>query len=170
MRPATAAAARRVGALLGREALEFDAPTRTAAEAAAALGCAVAQIAKSILFRDAAGRPVLCLLPGDRQVDEDRLAALLGRPVARADAAYVREATGYPIGGVAPVGHRTPPEVLADPALLDHAEVWVAAGTPHAVAGLPPEALLRLARARLAPLARRGPAPTAGLGPPGGLV
>lgn len=159
MRPATHESALRVKTLLGGayEVLEFEEGTRTAAEAAAAIGCTVAQIAKSILFRAEDGTPVLAVLPGDRQVDERRLAALVGRRVARADAAFVREATGYPIGGVAPVGHRIAPEILLDPSILDHPTVWAAAGTPTSVVGLPPKVLVERTGGRLAPVAREAP-------------
>ena len=100
MKPALSASALRVQAALGdgHQVLEFDRSVRTAAEAAATIGCTVSQIAKSIVFRAlASGRPVLAIASGVNRVDEDRVAALVGEPIARAD---VRESTGFAIGGV----------------------------------------------------------------------
>src|SRR5271166_401811 len=119
MKPATSAAALKVQAALGErfEVLEFDASTRTAEDAAAAIGCAVAQIAKSLVFRAESGRPVLVVASGAHRVDEKQIAARVGVPIARADADFVRETTGFAIGGVPPIGHRTAPIVLIDEAL-----------------------------------------------------
>ncbi len=135
MKPAASPSALKVQAALGPrfEVLEFDAGTRTADEAAAAIGCTVAEIAKSIVFRAASGRPVLVVASGAHRVDEKKIAALIGEKVARADADFVREATGFAIGGVPPVGHRTAPITLVDEALLAFPEIWAAAGTPNAV-------------------------------------
>jgi prolyl-tRNA editing enzyme YbaK/EbsC (Cys-tRNA(Pro) deacylase) len=106
---------------------------RTAAEAAAALGVPVGAIVKSLVFA-ADGDPVLVLASGDHQVDTDKVAAVLGvRSVKRADADMVRDATGFPIGGVAPVGHPQPLTTVIDQHLSDFPVVWAAAGTPHAV-------------------------------------
>ena len=118
MQAATSPSALRVQAVLGEgfRVLEFSASTRTAAEAAEAIGCTVAQIAKSILFRAASGRPVLVVACGTNRVDEKKVAALLGEKIGRADAEFVREATGFAIGGVPPVGHATAPAVLPLPA------------------------------------------------------
>ncbi|MCW2991766.1 MAG: YbaK/EbsC family protein [Solirubrobacterales bacterium] len=114
---------------------EFPEGTRTAAEAAAAIGCGVAQIVKSLVFvRD--GEPVLVLCSGANTVDE----AALG--VAKADAAFVRRVTGMAIGGVSPYGWVSPPaETLLDEDLMAHAELWAAAGTPRAVFPLTPAQL-----------------------------
>ncbi|MEV6808380.1 YbaK/EbsC family protein [Streptomyces sp. NPDC017248] len=120
----------------------FPEGTRTAAEAAAAIGCELSQICKSLVFA-ADGEPVLVLMDGAGRVDVERVRAELGAgEVGRADARVVREATGYAIGGVPPFGHRTRTRVLADRSLLAHDVVWAAAGTPHAVFPIGPRDLL----------------------------
>ena len=113
---------------------ELPDSTRTAAEAAAALGCDVAQIGKSIIFRAVADdRPVLVVTSGAKRIDEARVAAALSGAIAKADAAFVRHHTGFAIGGVAPIGHRTPPVTFLDKSLFDLGQIWVAAGSPRAV-------------------------------------
>ncbi len=121
----------------------FPEGTRSAVEAAAAIGCTVAQIAKSIVFRSGA-RPVLVIASGANRVDPAKVAALLGRPIARADADFVREATGFAIGGVAPLGHLSPPLVLVDEALLALDPVWAAAGSARHVFRTTAAELVRL--------------------------
>jgi prolyl-tRNA editing enzyme YbaK/EbsC (Cys-tRNA(Pro) deacylase) len=116
----------------GADILEFAASTKTAADAAAAVGCAVAQIAKSILLRSG-DRPVLVIASGTNRVDPAKVAALIGQPVERADGRWVRDVTGFAIGGVAPVGHRTPPIVLLDRDLAALDPIYAAAGSPNAV-------------------------------------
>jgi prolyl-tRNA editing enzyme YbaK/EbsC (Cys-tRNA(Pro) deacylase) len=136
MKPASAPSALKVQAVLGPRftVLEFDASTRTSAEAAAAIGCEVAEIAKSLVFKGAkTGRPVLVVASGTNRVDEKRVAALIGEKIARADAEFVREATGFAIGGVPPVGHATPPVTLIDEDLFKFEAIWAAAGTPNTV-------------------------------------
>lgn len=157
MKPADHPSALAVQAVLGPAfaVMEFDASTRTAAEAAAAIGCAVAEIAKSLVFRAASGRPVLVVASGDNRVDEAKVAALVGEPIGRADAAFVREATGYAIGGVAPVGHATAPVTLIDADLRRFETIWAAAGTPNAVFRLTPDDLARLTGAAFADVAKR---------------
>ncbi|MDE3177968.1 MAG: YbaK/EbsC family protein [Pseudomonadota bacterium] len=153
MKPASAPSALRVQAVLGERftVLEFDAPTRTAAAAAAAIGCTVAQIAKSLLFRGAStGRAVLVAASGVNRVDENKVAALIGEPIARADADFVRAKTGYAIGGVPPVGHAEPPLTLIDQDLMGFATIWAAAGTPNAVFKLTPGELVELTGGRVA--------------------
>ena len=133
------------------EVREFPRSTRTAAEAAAAIGCQVAQIAKSLVFRArASGRPVLVLASGANRVDEKAVAALIGEKIGRADAEFVRAATGFAIGGVPPVGHDTPPVTLIDRDLLAHVEIWAAAGTPNAVFRLTPRDLVALTGGQVA--------------------
>lgn len=129
----------------GFRVVEMPDTTRTSAEAAAAIGCTVAQIAKSLVFkgRDSGG-PVLVIASGTNRVDTRKLAALLGEPVDRPDADYVRERTGFAIGGVPPVGHSTPLRTFIDRDLFQHAEIWAAAGTPHAVFRLTPADLERM--------------------------
>ncbi len=107
----------------------FPAGTRTAADAAAAVGCTVAQIAKSIVFR-AGERAALIVTSGANRVDQAKAGALLGVTLARADADWVRAATGFAIGGVAPIGHLTPPLLLLDEDLQALDPIWAAAGSP----------------------------------------
>ena len=122
---------------------EFPAGTRSAADAAAAIGCTVAQIAKSLVFRSGE-RPVLVLASGAVRVDEARLSAVLGVPVGRAEGRWVREVTGFAIGGVAPVGHLSPPLAVLDEGLFALDPLWAAAGSPSHVFRTDAEALRRL--------------------------
>jgi prolyl-tRNA editing enzyme YbaK/EbsC (Cys-tRNA(Pro) deacylase) len=125
--------------------VEMPATTRTAQEAAAAIGCSVAQIAKSIVFRGAVtGKPVLVIASGVNRVNEKGLAGRTGEALQKATADFVREATGYAIGGVPPVGFAAPIETWIDEDLLQFSEVWAAAGTPFAVFQLDPKLLPRL--------------------------
>ncbi|MER6259496.1 MULTISPECIES: YbaK/EbsC family protein [Streptomyces] len=127
----------------------FPEGTRTAVEAAAAVGCELSQICKSLIFA-ADGVPVLVLMDGASRVDVERVRGELGAAkVTRADAGVVRETTGYAIGGVPPFGHRTRTRVLADRSLLAHDVVWAAAGTPHAVFPIQPKDLVAHAGADL---------------------
>src|SRR5260370_39575605 len=115
MKPATHLSALKVQAALGDrfQVLEYDASTRTAEDAAAAIGCAVAQIVKSMVFRGTeSGRPVLIAASGAHRVDEKKVAAAAGERIARADADFVRDATGVAIGGVPPVRHQTSPRTV----------------------------------------------------------
>lgn len=113
--------------------------TRTAAEAAEAMGCTVAQIAKSLVFRGReSGKPVLVIASGPNRVNEKRIAEYLGETIERADADFVREHTGFAIGGVPPLGHPAPLRSFIDADLLTHAEIWAAAGAPNAVFRLNP--------------------------------
>jgi prolyl-tRNA editing enzyme YbaK/EbsC (Cys-tRNA(Pro) deacylase) len=153
MKKASAPSALKVQAVLGDgfEVLEFDAGTRTAADAAAAIGCEVAEIAKSLLFRAReSGRPVLVVASGVNRVDEKKVAALIGEKIARADADFVREKTGFAIGGVPPVGHAEPPLTLIDEDLLALETIWAAAGTPNAVFKLTAGELVELTGGRVA--------------------
>lgn len=121
----------------------LDVAARTAQQAADALGVQLGQIAKSIVFRHVdSHRAVLVVCAGDRRVDEHAVAAQVGR-LARADADFVRAATGFAIGGVSPVGHVQPPIALIDQSLWRFACIWAAAGHPHAVFPLRPEDLPR---------------------------
>ncbi|MEV7690595.1 YbaK/EbsC family protein [Streptomyces bungoensis] len=133
----------------------FPEGTRTAAEAAAAIGCELSQICKSLVFA-ADGVPVLVLMDGASRVDVERVRAELGAAeVTRAGAGTVRETTGYAIGGVPPFGHRTRTRVLADRSLLAHDVVWAAAGTPHAVFPTTPRDLVAHAGATLVDVRER---------------
>jgi prolyl-tRNA editing enzyme YbaK/EbsC (Cys-tRNA(Pro) deacylase) len=127
----------------------FPKGTRTSADAAAAVGCDVAQIAKSMVFR-AGDRVVLVIASGANRVDAAKVAAATGLAVKRADGNWVRDVTGFAIGGVAPVGHLTPPLVLLDDDLFGFDRVWAAAGSPMHVFATTPAELLRLSAGRRA--------------------
>jgi prolyl-tRNA editing enzyme YbaK/EbsC (Cys-tRNA(Pro) deacylase) len=130
--------------------VELPQSTRTAAEAAQAVGCEVGQIVKSIIFRAAeTNRPVLVETSGANRVSEKAIAAELGEPLAKADAEFVRQRTGFVIGGVPPVGHTEPPVTFIDEDLLAYREIWAAAGTPNAVFRLTPQDLLALTGAKV---------------------
>jgi Cys-tRNA(Pro) deacylase len=157
MKPATAPAALRVQELLGPDyaVVEFDASTRTAADAAAAIGCEVAQIAKSLVFRTVSGRPVLVVCSGSNRVDEKKVGALLSEKISRPDADFVREKTGYAIGGVAPIGHSTRLQILLDEDLQRLDPIWAAAGTSNAVFRLSAAALEKITGGRFVDIAKR---------------
>ena len=145
-----AAAAREVG--LELQLREFPEGTRTAEDAARAIGVEVGQIVKSLVFT-LDGTLVMALMSGRNRLDEARLAAILGgSQVGRADATGVREATGYAIGGVPPFGHPTPLPTAIDEDLLDYDEVWAAAGTPRDVFAVAPGELVRLTGGTVASL------------------
>jgi len=129
----------------------MPASTRTSAEAAAAVGCTVAEIAKSIIFRaKPSQRAVLVIASGVNRVDEKKVAALIGEGIGKADAEFVRARTGFVIGGVPPVAHETPSVVLIDEDLLKLQNIWAAAGTPHAVFPLTPAELVSLTKGKVA--------------------
>jgi len=132
----------------------FPEGTRTAVDAARAVGCELGQIVKSLVFV-AAGQPVIALVSGPNRLDEARLGALAGEPVSKADADAVREATGYAIGGVPPFGHRTEVPVFMDRDLMGYGAVWAAAGRPDSVFEIAPERLQELSRAVVADLKQR---------------
>lgn len=135
MRPSAHPQALRVQAALGDgfTVVEFDESTHTAQEAADAIGCQLAQIAKSILFRSAGGRPVLVIASGTNRVDEKKIRALLGEKIERASPDFVKEATGFEVGGVPPLGHAGPCVVYLDEDLKAYPTLWAAGGTPNAV-------------------------------------
>jgi prolyl-tRNA editing enzyme YbaK/EbsC (Cys-tRNA(Pro) deacylase) len=157
MKPATAPSALKVQAVLGPEfqVLEFEVSTRTSEDAAAAVGCTVAEIAKSLIFKAADGRAVLVIASGSNRVDEKKVRALLGQRIERADPDFVRGTTGYVIGGVPPVGHARSSIVLIDSDLEQFPAVWAAAGTPNAVFRVTPFDLIRLTGGRVADVAKR---------------
>lgn len=128
--------------------VELADSTRTAAEAAAAIGTTVAQIAKSLVFL-ADGAPILVIASGVNRVDTRKVGRHLGVKLSQANADEVKRLTGFPIGGVAPIAHATPPRVLLDRDLLQYAEIWAAAGTPHTVFRTTPDELLRLTSAEV---------------------
>lgn len=128
---------------------EMDDSTHTAQQAADAIGCSVAAIVKSLLFR-AGDDYVLVLASGPNRVDTDRVAALVGAPVVMADARSVKEVTGYSIGGVPPLGHTTTLTTIMDETLLGLPEVWAAAGSANSVFAMDPGRLASLANATVA--------------------
>lgn len=135
------------------EVQELSQSTRTAEEAARAVGCGVAQIVKSLVFRGAAsGKPLLALVSGQNRASEARLEAHWGEAAGRADADFVRTHTGFAIGGVPPVGHPEKLDVLVDRDLLGFPVVWAAAGSPFAVFRLTPEELVRVTGGRVVDL------------------
>ena len=135
--------------------VEYPESTRSAAEAAVAIGCGVGQIAKSLVFRATqSDRPVLVIASGVNRVDEAKVGALLGEAIGRADADFVRARTGFAIGGVPPLGHVEPPAAFIDRDLLAFDEIWAAAGTPNAVFLLHPEDLPRMTGGRVADVKR----------------
>ena len=146
MKSAENKTARRVQTLLGSEyqIVEFEHSTRSATDAAEAIGCEVRQIAKSLIFRQSDERPVLIIVCGDKRVDEQKAAAVVGNVLYRADAKYVKLNSGFSIGGVAPVGHRVPPIVILDHHLKKLDIIWAAAGTPNSVFCLTPKQLVGL--------------------------
>jgi prolyl-tRNA editing enzyme YbaK/EbsC (Cys-tRNA(Pro) deacylase) len=132
------------------QVIVFEQPSRTAPEAAAAIGCTVAQIVKSLVFRRAGDdEPVLVVASGAGRVDETLVAAALGVAVGKADADYVRNATGFAIGGIAPLGHRRAIETLVDADLLAHTEIWAAGGHPNTVFKLTPDELVKMTGGRV---------------------
>ena len=118
---------------------------RTAKDAAAAVGCQVDQIAKSLIFRRTdTNQPVLVIASGSNRVDEQLVSAYLNAEIVKADADFVRSSTGFAIGGIPPLGHRNPIQTLVDQSLFQHDLVWAAAGTPNAVFSLNPHRLVEI--------------------------
>jgi prolyl-tRNA editing enzyme YbaK/EbsC (Cys-tRNA(Pro) deacylase) len=140
---------------LQSEIREFAASTRTSADAAAAIGCSVAQIAKSLVFRaKPSGRAILVMASGANRVDERKLAVALnvstaGETIGKADADFVRAETGFAIGGVSPVGHGIKLKTFIDEDLMDLGEIWAAAGSPNSVFRLTPQDLLRVTEGQI---------------------
>jgi prolyl-tRNA editing enzyme YbaK/EbsC (Cys-tRNA(Pro) deacylase) len=130
---------------------QFPQGTRTATDAARAVGCEVGQIVKSLVFM-AAGRPVVALVSGANRLDERKLGAVGGEPVGKADAETARTATGYAIGGVPPFGHASDVPVFMDRDLLEYKTVWAAAGRPDSIFEIAPDRLRELSGAVVADL------------------
>lgn len=131
--------------------VEFPESTRTAQDAANAIGCQVEQIVKSLVFqRQPSGKPVLIAASGGNRVNEKRIKEILGEKIVRAEAEFVREVTGFPIGGVPPVGHTQPIETIIDEDLMQYDEIWAAAGTPNAVFRLSPPELAQITGGKVA--------------------
>jgi prolyl-tRNA editing enzyme YbaK/EbsC (Cys-tRNA(Pro) deacylase) len=130
---------------------EMPASTRTAQDAAQAIGCQVGQIVKSLVFLGKDSRkPYLLLVSGANRVDEKKIAPLLGEAIEKADADFVRQQTGFAIGGVPPLAHTQPLDTLIDEDLMVFDEIWAAAGTPNAVFRLTPAELSRISRGKVA--------------------
>jgi prolyl-tRNA editing enzyme YbaK/EbsC (Cys-tRNA(Pro) deacylase) len=128
---------------------------KTSAEAAAGIGCSVAEIAKSIVFRRLSdGAAVMVVASGANRVDEQKVAAIVGQ-LGKADARFVKEQIGYAIGGVCPIGHLQKTVMLIDNDLMQYQHIWAAAGHPHAVFKLTPTQLMAMTSAPLADVALR---------------
>ena len=127
------------------QVVELPDSTRTAVEAAQAIGCQLGQIVKSLVFKaKRSERPILVIASGTNRVNERAIEALIGEPLGKADADFVRQRTGFVIGGVPPVGHTEPLLTFVDQDLLAFDEIWAAAGTPNAVFRLTPHDLVRM--------------------------
>lgn len=136
--------------------VSFPSSTRTAGDAAKAIGCTVAQIAKSLIFKGKSSSfPILVIASGANRVDEKRVRDLLGEKIGKADANFVREKTGFAIGGVPPVGHREAPVCVLDEDLRRFDIIWAAAGTPNTVFSLTPDQLAEITDGRWADIAKR---------------
>jgi prolyl-tRNA editing enzyme YbaK/EbsC (Cys-tRNA(Pro) deacylase) len=134
--------------------LQLPQSARTASDAAAAIGCRIEQIAKSLVFRRAdSNRPVLIIACGANRVDERLASSYLNAAIAKADADFVRSTTGFAIGGVPPLGHDLPLETLIDQDLLQFDIIWAAAGTPHTVFSVNARQLVRATGGRVLPIA-----------------
>jgi len=134
--------------------IELSESTRTAEDAANSIGCTIAQIVKSLVFRTKQShKPILVLASGANRVNEKTLASLVGEKIEKADATFTREVTGFAIGGIPPVGHTQPLETFIDKDLLSFKEVWAAAGTPNAVFRLDPATLLNLTHGSIVSIA-----------------
>jgi prolyl-tRNA editing enzyme YbaK/EbsC (Cys-tRNA(Pro) deacylase) len=135
--------------------VELPGSTRTSQEAAQAVGCRVEQIAKSLVFQGkTTQRPVLVVASGANRVSEKKLRNLLSEPVRKADADFVRQHTGFAIGGVPPAGLVKPMEIFIDEDLFRYEEIWAAAGTPHAVFKLIPSDLLKITQGKVVNIAQ----------------
>ena len=129
------------------EVVELPDSTRTAVEAANAIGCSVGQIVKSLVFMGKNSyEAVLVVASGSNRVNEKKIGECFGEPIKKADADFVRQKTGYGIGGIPPVGHDHPIRTFIDEDLLNHTEIWAAAGTPHAVFSLTPDDLVKITK------------------------
>jgi Cys-tRNA(Pro) deacylase len=130
--------------------IEHAKSTRTAQEAADRIGVTLGQIVKSLIFKGkTSGKPILVLTSGTNRVDEKRIKAYAGEKIERADANFVREVTGYAIGGVPPIAHAKPMETYLDEDLLQYDLIWAAAGTPNAVFELTPNDLQKMTQGKV---------------------
>ena len=130
--------------------LELQSTTRTSAEAAQVVGCQVGQIAKSIVFQaKKTQKPILVIASGPNRVNEKRIEEFISEPLGKADANFVRQKTGFVIGGVPPIGHLEKMDIFIDEDLFNYEEIWAAAGTPNAVFKLTPPDLIRMTGGRV---------------------
>ncbi|NMC14073.1 MAG: YbaK/EbsC family protein [Chloroflexi bacterium] len=135
---------------LSLQVIELPNSTRTAVEAAQAIGCEVGQIVKSLIFKTKhSERPILVIASGSNRVNEKTIEVLITEPLGKADAEFVRQRTGFVIGGVPPLGHSEALETFIDEDLFQYDEIWAAAGTPHAVFRLKPDDLPRMTNGRI---------------------
>lgn len=135
------------------QVVELPDSTRTAIEAAQAVGCQVGQIVKSLVFKTKRSqRALLVIASGSNRVDEKLIEARIGEPLGKADAEFVRQQTGFAIGGVPPLGHASPLLTFIDQDLFQYERVWAAAGTPHAVFELNPADLARMTGGEIIPI------------------
>ena len=135
--------------------VELPASTRTAKEAAQAIGCNVEQIVKSLIFKGKqSNKPVLVVASGANRVNERQLSELVGEPIEKANAAFVQQRTGFVIGGVPPIGHSEALQTFIDEDLFQYAEIWAAAGTPFAVFKLTPQELAMMTGGRVIAIAK----------------
>ena len=132
------------------QVVELESTTRTSADAAQAVGCKVEQIAKSLVFEGKQSqKPILVIASGSNRVNEKRIGELISEPLRKADADFVRQHTGFAIGGVPPVGHLEKLDIFIDEDLLQYGEIWAAAGSPHAVFKLTPADLIKMTGGRV---------------------
>jgi Cys-tRNA(Pro) deacylase len=132
------------------EVVEFPESTRTAADAARAIGCQVGQIAKSLIFKTKTSeRPILIIASGANRVNEKKMRDLIGEKIVRPDAAFVRAETGFAIGGIPPLGHTSQLETYLDEDLMEFDTIWAAAGTPNAVFRLTPDQMKKITNGNL---------------------
>jgi prolyl-tRNA editing enzyme YbaK/EbsC (Cys-tRNA(Pro) deacylase) len=154
MQPSTPSVQNALAALgIASRVVEYPTTGRTSAEAAATLGCDVGQIATSLIFRKESGEPLLVIASGAHRIDIAKLETAAGERIHKADAAFVREVTGYAIGGIPPLGHARRIDALVDTALLAFDTVHAAGGTPHAMFPIRPAELVRASGGRLADVA-----------------
>lgn len=131
--------------------LELPDSTRTAQEAADVIGCSASEIAKSLIFKGVnTGEPILIIASGTNRVDTEKVSNLIGQPVKKADADFIRSETGFAIGGIPPVGHAYPLQTIIDEDLLNYDTVWAAAGTPFSVFSLESKNLSTLTGGKIA--------------------
>ena len=129
--------------------VEFPSSTKTSAEAAREIGCTISEIAKSILFKGNSGKPVLVVASGSNRINEKKIEKELGEPIKKASADFVKETTGFSIGGVPPIGHIQKIKTFFDKDLMKYEKIWAAAGTPNSVFSANPKELVKIANGKI---------------------